>query len=219
MRGFTSLQTSVSSSPLFVAYASPFMTNILPDRRIQDDWWNAPVPDGVVWGEGLYIESAQVFKQFHTKVPSALVLGNHVSCYSGCSFALGIKGTCSVGDFTILNGAMIMAEESITIGAYCMISWNVSIADSDFHPVDPVQRRLDALALAPFYENRPPRPVIRTAPVVIKDNVWIGMGAVILKGVTIGENSIIAAGAIVTSDVPANVVVAGNPARVVKELR
>ena len=50
-------------------------TNILPDRRIQDDWWNGGVPQGVVWGDGLYVESAQVFKQYRTKVPDALVLG------------------------------------------------------------------------------------------------------------------------------------------------
>lgn len=193
-------------------------TNILPDRRIQDDWWNGGVPQGVVWGDGLYVESAQVFKQYRTKVPDALVLGNHVSIYGGSSFALGPKGTCSVGDFTILNGALIMAEERITIGSYCMVSWNVGIADSDFHPIDPAQRRLDAVALAPFYEHRPSRPEIKTAPVVLQDNVWVGMGAVILKGVTIGENSIVAAGAIVTADVPPNVVVAGNPARIVKEL-
>ena len=81
-----------------------------------------------------------------------------------------------------------MAEELIEIGSYCLISWNVGIADSDFHPIDPAQRRQDALALAPFYKDRPPRPPIRTAPVRIADNVWIGMNAVILKGVTIGEN-------------------------------
>ena len=66
--------------------------------------------------------------------------------------------------------------------------------------------------------DRPARPPLRTAPVIIKDNVWIGMGAVILKGVTIGENSVVAAGAIVSKTVPPNVVVAGNPAIVVKQL-
>jgi acetyltransferase-like isoleucine patch superfamily enzyme len=55
-------------------------------------------------------------------------------------------------------------------------------------------------------------------PVIISDNVWIGMNAVILKGVTIGENSVVAAGAVVTKSVPANVVVAGNPAVAVREL-
>ena len=57
-----------------------------------------------------------------------------------------------------------MAEELIEIGSYCLISWNVGIADSDFHPIDPAQRRIDALALAPYYKERPPRPPIRTAP-------------------------------------------------------
>ena len=115
-----------------------------------------------------------------------------------------------------MNGALVMAEELIEIGSYCLISWNVGIADSDFHPIDPAQRRIDALALAPYYKERPPRPPIRTAPVRIADNVWIGMNAVILKGVTIGENSVVAAGSVVSKSVAANTVVAGNPAVVVK---
>ena len=112
-----------------------------------------------------------------------------------------------------------MAEERIEIGSYCLISWNVGIADSDFHPLEPAQRLIDARALAPFLENRPARPPLRTAPVVIADNVWIGMNATILKGVTIGENSVVAAGSVVSKSVPPNTVVAGNPAVVVKELR
>ena len=123
-----------------------------------------------------------------------------------------------VGDFTLLNGALVMAEDRIEIGSHCLISWNVGIADSDFHPLDPAKRLLDAQALAPFYKNRPPRPKIETKPVRISDNVWIGMNAVILKGVMIGENSVVAAGAVVSRNVPANVVVAGNPAEIVREL-
>ena len=109
-----------------------------------------------------------------------------------------------------------MAEDKIEIGSHCLISWNVGIADSDFHPLEPAQRLIDAQALAPFFKNRPPRPKLKTAPVKIADNVWIGMNAVILKGVTIGENSVVAAGSVVTKSVPPNTVVAGNPATVVK---
>ncbi|HSH37162.1 MAG TPA: acyltransferase, partial [Chthoniobacterales bacterium] len=163
-------------------------------------------------------ESAQIFRQFRSIQPRAVVLGNHVSCYSGCSFALGPQGTCAVGDFTLLNGALIMAQERITIGSYCLISWNVGIADSDFHPLDPAQRRSDAEALAPYFTDRPQRPKLETRPVTIRDNVWIGMHAIILKGVEIGENSVVAAGAVVTKSVPANVVVAGNPATVARQL-
>ncbi len=193
-------------------------THILPDRKVEHDWWPHPIPDGVTWGEGFYLETAQIFRHFRSRQAEALRLGRHVSCYAGCSFAIGVKATCSIGDYSLLNGALIMAEERIEIGSYCLISWNVGIADSDFHPVDPALRRQDAIALAPFAENRPPRPAIATRPVIIKDNVWIGMGAIILKGVTIGENSVVAAGAIVTHDVPPNTVVAGNPAKIIKTL-
>ena len=146
------------------------------------------------------------------------MFGNYVSCYAGCSFSIGENGQCTVGDFTLLNGALIMAEEKIEIGSHCLISWNIGIADSDFHPLEPAQRLIDAQALAPYFKDRPPRPKLKTAPVKIADNVWIGMNAVILKGVTIGENSVVAAGSVVTKSVPPNTVVAGNPAVIVRQL-
>ena len=194
------------------------MSNVNNERRVEGDWWKEPVPPNVVFGEGFYCESAQIFRHLKSKAPRAVVLGDHVSCYAGCSFAIGVDGTCTVGNFTLLNGALVMAEERIEIGSHCLISWNVGIADSDFHPLAPAQRIIDAHALAPFFKDRPPRPKLRTAPVIISDNVWIGMNAIILKGVTIGENSVVAAGAVVTKSVPPNVVVAGNPAVVTKQL-
>lgn len=194
------------------------MTNIDHNRRVQGDWCPEPVPANVHWQEGFYLETAQIFRLMRSHRDRAIVLGKHVSCYSGCSFALGKNGTCEVGDFTLLNGALLMIEEHVEIGSYCLISWNVGIADCDFHPLEPMQRRLDAMALAPFFADRPPRPPLTTAPVRIGDNVWIGMNAVVLKGVTIGENAVIAAGAVVTRDVPPNSVAAGNPATVIRTL-
>lgn len=194
------------------------MSNITPDRRVENDWWKEPIPDNVTWREGLYLETAQIFRFMRSRRHPAVELGAHVSCYAGVSFALGENGTCKVGDFTLLNGALIMADERIEIGRHVLVSWNVGIADSDFHPIDAAQRRIDTMALAPFYKDRPPRPPLKTAPVIIEDNVWIGMNAVILKGVTIGENSVVAAGAVVSKSVPANVVVAGNPAVIVRQL-
>ena len=195
------------------------MSNVNRERRVEGDWWPQGIPENVHFGTGFYCESAQIFRQFRSVQPRAVVLGDHVSCYSGCSFAVGPQGSCTVGDFTLLNGAIIMAEERITIGSYCLISWNVGIADSDFHPLDPAQRRIDARALAPYLSDRPERPQLVTRPVTIRDNVWIGMHAIILKGVEIGDNSVVAAGSVVTKSVPANVVVAGNPAVVVRQLQ
>jgi len=192
------------------------MSNVKPDRHIEGDWWTEPIPANVEFGEGFYCETAQVFRFLRNRRSGAVTIGKHVSCYAGCSFSIGAKGHVVVGDFTLLNGAIIMAEERIEIGSHCLISWNVGIADSDFHPLEPAQRLIDAHALAPFFKDRPPRPKIKTAPVKLADNVWIGMNAVILKGVTIGENSVVAAGSVVTKSVPANTVVAGNPAVAVK---
>lgn len=192
------------------------MTNVNPDRTIQHDWWDKPIPENVEFGEGFYCETAQVFRHLRAKHPRAIVLGNHVSIYAGCSFSVGPGGSCSVGDFTLLNGALVMVEERIEIGSHCLISWNVGIADSDFHPLAPAERLIDAEALAPFFKGRPPRPKLTTRPVIIGDNVWIGMNATILKGVSIGDNSVVAAGAVVTKSVAPNTVVAGNPAVPIK---
>ena len=192
------------------------MSNVKQDRHVEYDWYPEPIPPNVDFGEGFYCESAQVFKKLISKKPHAVVFGNHVSVYAGCSFAVQKDGRCVVGDFTLLNGAIVMAEELVEIGSHCLISWGVGIADSDFHPLEPAQRLIDSQALAPFFKNRPSRPKLKTGPVKIGDNVWIGMNAVILKGVTIGDNSVVAAGAVVTRSVPTNTIVAGNPAVPVK---
>ncbi len=94
-----------------------------------------------------------------------------------------------------------MAAESIVIGDACMIAHGVYISDADWHGI---------------YDRA--QPVGETKPVVFEDNVWIGDSAIICKGVTIGKNSIIGAGAVVTKDVPPNSIFAGNPAKLVKSL-
>jgi acetyltransferase-like isoleucine patch superfamily enzyme len=192
------------------------MTNITEDRRVESDWWTQPIPPNVDFGDGFYCETAQVFRFLRSKTPHAITIGQHCSIYAGCSFSLGPNARCRIGDYTLLNGALVMAEENIEIGSYCLISWNVGIADSDFHPLAPAERLIDAQALAPFLEGRPPRPKLKTAPVIIGNNVWIGMNATILKGTIIGDNSVVAAGSVVTKSVPPNTVVAGNPAVAIK---
>jgi acetyltransferase-like isoleucine patch superfamily enzyme len=134
------------------------LSNVGDDRRVEGDWWADPIPPNVEFGEGFYCESAQIFRRLQSKKSGAVIIGKHVSCYAGCSFSVGEDGQCTIGDFTLLNGALIMADEKIEIGSYCLVSWNVGIADSDFHPLEPAQRLIDAQALAPYFKNRPPRP-------------------------------------------------------------
>ena len=103
------------------------------------------------------------------------------------------------GGFTAGNN-MLIAKEKISIGKNCQIAWGVTISDHDFHKT---------------YKSGVQN--VETSPVKIGDGVWIGMNATILKGVKIGDNSIIAAGSMVIRDVPANTMVAGVPAKIVKE--
>ncbi len=194
------------------------MSNVSSDYRVEGDWWDKPIPRSVKFGSGFFCETAQIFRHFKSKLDPAVTFGVHCSCYAGCSFAVGQQGRVLIGDYTLLNGALLMVEQRVEIGSHCLISWNVGIADSDFHPLAPALRRQDALALAPFLEGRPSRPQIKIEPVIIGNNVWIGMGAIILKGVTIGDNAVVGAGAVVTKSVPPYTVVAGNPAVPVKQL-
>jgi len=91
------------------------MSNVRVDRYVEGDWWPDPIPPNVEFGEGFYCESAQVFRKLRSKKSGAIIIGRHVSCYAGCSFSIGEHGRCTIGDFTLLNGALIMADDKIEI--------------------------------------------------------------------------------------------------------
>jgi acetyltransferase-like isoleucine patch superfamily enzyme len=111
-------------------------------------------------------------------------------------------GRIELGDYTIvLPGARLSSATSIRVGRNCMFATRSYVTDSDWHDL------YDRTA-APG----------GSAEVVLEDNVWIGDSAIVCKGVTIGENSVIGAGAVVASDVPKNSIAVGNPARVIKQL-
>ncbi|MEM1187021.1 MAG: acyltransferase [Pseudomonadota bacterium] len=111
-------------------------------------------------------------------------------------------GTIRIGRCVLMSpGSRISASDEVVIGDGVMMANGTYITDSDWHTVYDRTRRSDAVT-----------------PVHIGNNVWLGDHATVLKGVTIGENSVVAARSVVTRDVPANVIVAGNPARVVRDL-
>lgn len=117
--------------------------------------------------------------------------------------------TLRIGDGTgIGHECKLSIGKAITIGKHCRIASHVTIFDSSGHPGDPEARR----------RGEPPSEK-DVQPVTIEDNVWIGTHSIILPGVTIGEGSVVSAGAVVLADVPPYTVVAGNPARRVASLR
>jgi acetyltransferase-like isoleucine patch superfamily enzyme len=112
----------------------------------------------------------------------------------------GQNGSLVLGERVFINtGATVVAVHSIVVGDDCLIGDLVAIFDSDHHQLEP---------------SRP----TRVAPVRLGANVWVGRSATILPGVTIGDHAVIAAGSIVTSDVPARTLVAGAPARPIRTL-
>lgn len=117
------------------------------------------------------------------------------------------KATINIGADTGISGGSICAAKSINIGKNCLIGANVTISDSDFHAIKPANRRYNTNS-----ED------IQADPIVIENNVFIGTGAIILKGVNIGENSVIGAGAVVTKSFPKNSILAGNPAKIIGQV-
>jgi len=110
-------------------------------------------------------------------------------------------GTIKIGSNSSTSGNnIIISKSEVVIGRDCQIAWGVTISDHDFHKT---------------YENDIQNP--ETLPVIIGNNVWIGMNATILKGVEIGDNSIIAAGSVVTHNVLKNTMVGGVPAKLIRE--
>ena len=131
--------------------------------------------------------------------------GASLHCEGVVSLQRGVRvvvdgGRLTLGHATNVNGlgTRLLCLQEVSIGAHCTLSWDVQVLDHDFHAltVDGVEQP-------------------SVAPVRIGDRVWIGTRAVVLKGVTVGDGAVIAAGAVVHDDVPPGAVVAGVPARVV----
>jgi len=126
--------------------------------------------------------------------------------YSKCKLTVYKNASIVVGDNVAMLGAVITSKKRIEIGDNTMIAPNVIIVDSDFHVSWPPEKRFDLIDSKQDKEIR------------IGRNVWIGANTIVLKGVTIGDNSIIGAGSVVVKDIPKNVLAAGNPAVVKKQL-
>lgn len=125
--------------------------------------------------------------------------------YSGSRINVNTGATLSLGSGYMNHDSVIDCFNSITVGYDVVISERVVLRDSDNH-------RVCSLEDDSMITDKQPV----SAPIVIKDHVWIGMNVTILKGVTIGEGSVIAAGSVVTRDVPAHCLAAGVPAKVLK---
>lgn len=124
-----------------------------------------------------------------------------VEIMQGSKVLIGVGAQLEMGPNSYINyNSTVTCFERISIGSDCAIAWNTNILDANIHELV-----IDGV----------PRP--RSRPITIGHNVWIGTGSSVLSGVTIGDGAVVAAGSVVTSDVPGGCVVGGNPARVIRE--
>lgn len=189
---------------------SPRFHPLVPGSRLEGDWFDAPIPENIEVGENCVVDSSFCFKHFFATDHIGLRAGSHVTLWR-TSLATEEDGVIEIGDYCYIANASLVCSERITIGSRCFIAGGVTIADSDFHPLNPAARLADTIALSPR-GDRGHRPQVETAPVTIGDDVWIGFNATVLKGVRIGEGAVIAPGSLVIRDVPPGTRVTGNPA-------
>jgi acetyltransferase-like isoleucine patch superfamily enzyme len=172
------------------------------------DWyWCAS--QGVHWSAGWRLHGRPTFRV--CGADAKIIIGKGFSAHSVSRrnaigvfqptiiSAWGDNALVELGEDVGVSGCSITAEEHVKIGDRVMIGSGALILDSDAHPLDPILRRKHARA--------------KTAPIIVGDDVFIGARAIFLKGVNIGRGAVIAAGSVVVKDVPAGVIVGGNPAK------
>ncbi len=146
------------------------------------------------------------------KISAKSIIEGEIQVYS-------FDGKVSIGENCYLGpNSKIRSAESIIIGNNVLIAHNVNIIDTNAHEIDVLERvegYNNFLKTGSFNQKG----TVQTSPIIIEDKVWINFNAIILKGVTIGEGAIVAAGAVVTKNVPPYAIVAGNPATVIKMLK
>lgn len=169
----------------------------------------------------IYVQrSSWIQKKMHPDIiKGRIIIGDNFSCnnkltsnsvgvFQPCYFNIGTSGSrIEIGNHVGISGSTINATTSITIGDYTIIGSGCLITDTDSHPIIAEYRqRVDYLKYT------------KSKPIKIGKSVFIGARSIIMKGVTIGDGAVVGAGSVVTQDVPANTIVAGNPARIIRKI-
>ena len=179
-------------------------------REAQRLWGMRNYLSCTLWGIDIGKRSFFRGKAYFKKHPgSKIIIGDNFTCFNIINESGLVKRPCTIqtntesavleiGNNVGISGGVIACFKHIKIGNNVKVGGNVSIFDGDFHLDDP--------------RSGTPKDII------IGDNVWIGYESIILKGVSIGNNSVIGAGSVVTKDIPDNTIAAGNPCKIIKTI-
>lgn len=131
----------------------------------------------------------------------------------GCIHTASSSSVIIIGNHVGMSAPCIWIKTKLTIGHHVNIGGNCIILDTDVHQLDYLARRGEKIA-----DKCQNTTTEQTAPITIEDDVWIGANCIILKGVTIGPRSVIGAGSVVSKNIPADCIAAGNPCKIIKRI-
>jgi galactoside O-acetyltransferase len=183
----------------------------LKTSLIKSTRWFAPKPIK----EGVARSAIVNFRNVRSAPNVGLTVGARSMVYAKILFDRE-RAHVSIGRDTYVGASKIVSASKVEIGDNVLISWGVTLVDHDSHSIFWDERKND---VANWYDGRKEWGGVETAPIKICNKAWIGFGATVLKGVTVGEGAVIGACSVVTKDVAPYTIVAGNPARPIRELR
>jgi acetyltransferase-like isoleucine patch superfamily enzyme len=176
--------------------------------QLEHDWFSRPVPDNVRLGRGSWLHSSFAFAHYRSKAAIGVRVGSDTGLYAGTFFDLGPEAKVEIGNYCSIVGAIFATNVRVVIGDFALIAHEVVFADTHWPTPglhEPAAKK----------QRAPRQPESR---IEIGANVWIGTQAIILGNVRIGEGAVIGAGTLVTQDVPAFTLCAGNPMRIVRTI-
>ncbi len=204
-----SLPVGPFSKPFFSFFYAAHVTTKFAILNLLRIFWFEPLfrSQCATVGSGFYMERLAYLDGAGKISIGSSVRFSGKSCLAFCT-SVWQNPELTIGNATFVgHGCSISAAQSIQIGNHCLIAGMVTIRDYDGHPINFLERR-----------NHKPVGAADIKPIIIEDDVWVGYRAIILKGTRIGARSIIAGGSVVTSDVPADCIAGGNPAKILRRL-
>jgi serine acetyltransferase len=176
---------------------------------LEHDWFSRPLPDHVRLGPRSWLHSSFAFTHYGSCAPHGVTIGSDTGLYAGTFFDLGPDAQVEIGNYCSIVGAIFATNGRVSIGDYGLVAHEVVFADSHWQtPGD------GGAALLASPTDSPP-----TNSIQVGRNVWIGMRAILLGSVRVGDGAIIAAGTLVTQDVPPFTLCAGNPMRIIRNVQ
>ena len=200
----------ILNNPYIKGFLKPQIKNL---ENISKQYIQYPKNSSII---GLNLQVRKPAKDLYLKIgENSNIQGNFV--------VESEKGLISIGNRTFIGGGTFICTKEIEIGNDVMFSWGCTVVDNNSHSAKWSERKNDVLDWKRGLDENKIGAYkdwsnVKEDKVTIKDKAWIGFNSIILKGVTIGEGSIVGAGSVVTKDIPDWSIVGGNPAKVIREI-